>query len=112
MDTDPTTPEATDPIEETAPEAIQPAPEPAPDAEPAATPEPEPEAPTEAPEPDTQPAPFAELFPSFNEWFDRVQKRAQFMGRPIPEPGPVWEAAYQSEQNPYDAADEHGLKNA
>lgn len=51
------------------------------------------------------PPSFPELFPTIGEWFDRVQKWAQFNGRPIPELGEAFEDAYLSEIPPHEAAE-------
>lgn len=48
---------------------------------------------------------FAKQYPTFGEWFDRVQKSAQFNGRPIPEPSEQWEKAYAAEILPAEACD-------
>ena len=75
-----------------------------------AKPAPEPEVVDEttgepAPAVKMDPPTFSKLFPTIGEWFDRVQKWAQFNGRPIPELGEAFKQAYEAEQLPHEAAE-------
>lgn len=63
------------------------------------------------PEAEAEPPAFSERFPTIQGWFDRVQKRAQFMGRPIPELTEEFKEAYRAQLDPCEAADNLGLEN-
>ena len=55
---------------------------------------------------------FTEQYPTYLGWFDRVQRVAQFDGRPVPEPTARWKDAYDQCLTPEQAVEALGQRKA
>lgn len=66
----------------------------------------------EPPPSETRAQKFDQQWPDFQGWFDRVQKVAQFDGRPIPEHSEPFRQAYRDRLSPSEAMDQYGLPKA